>query len=406
MKPILEFINVSKRFKIRKDSQPYLSIRDSLANLSFLKKEPKEEFYALQDVSFEVFAGECIGIIGKNGAGKSTLLKILSKITPPSHGKIISRGRVASLLEVGTGFHPELSGKENIFLNGSILGMTYKEIKGNLDAIVNFSGIEKFLDTPLKHYSSGMQLRLAFSVAAFLEPEILVIDEVLAVGDSEFQKKCINKMGEVSKSGRTILFVSHNMSAVEMLCSKAILLSKGKVKSFDSVGKVVSDYINDNISDVESFSGILDLDKTKFIKRIEVYSDGRISPEIAVGSEMKIKVYFQTDNKLDFPLLGIVIKDSYGMPLIGINNRHYVGNLALNPVNSGVISITIPKFPFMPGIYSVDVHFGNAFIDLEILKDVFSITVNKVIQNSQGEFPMESLNKIYIDNINWKLEQI
>src|SRR4051812_23063482 len=173
--------------------------------------------------------GDTIGIIGKNGAGKSTLLKILSKITPPTKGSIISRGRIASLLEVGTGFHPELSGRENIFLNGSILGMKRQEIEKQFDAILDFSGVEKFIETPLKHYSSGMQLRLAFAVAAFLEPEILIIDEVLAVGDTEFQKKCLGKMEDVSKSGRTILFVSHSMGMLESLCEKAVLLENGRV---------------------------------------------------------------------------------------------------------------------------------------------------------------------------------
>jgi lipopolysaccharide transport system ATP-binding protein len=211
MKPILEIKNVSKTFRINHEKQPYLSLRDSVTSVFKRNSSSVEEFYALNDISFNVNLGESVGIIGKNGAGKSTLLKILSKITPPSSGRIISRGRIASLLEVGTGFHPELTGRENIFLNGSILGMKKKEIESKFDAIVDFSGVEKFLDTPLKHFSSGMQLRLAFSVAAFLEPEILVIDEVLAVGDMEFQKKCMGKMEEVGREGRTILFVSHNL---------------------------------------------------------------------------------------------------------------------------------------------------------------------------------------------------
>ena len=198
MQPILEIKGISKKFRIRHEQPPYLSLRDSIA-AAFTSplgggRVGAKDFWALKDVSFDVYPGDSIGIIGKNGAGKSTLLKILSKITPPTQGKIISRGRIASLLEVGTGFHPELSGRENIFLNGSILGMRRKEIQVKFDEIVDFSGVEKFLDTPLKHYSSGMQLRLAFAVAAFLEPEILVIDEVLAVGDAEFQRKCLGKM--------------------------------------------------------------------------------------------------------------------------------------------------------------------------------------------------------------------
>jgi len=234
MKPILEIQSVSKKFNIHHEGGSYLSLRDRLTELAKFKSSKKsdEDFWALKDVSFDVMPGESIGIIGKNGAGKSTLLKILSKITPPTHGKIICRGRIASLLEVGTGFHPELTGRENVYLNGSILGMKKKEIDARFDEIVDFAGTERFLDTPLKHYSSGMQLRLAFAVAAFLEPEILVIDEVLAVGDAEFQKKCLGKMEDVSKSGRTILFVSHNMAAVESLCKKTLLLENGKPRLF------------------------------------------------------------------------------------------------------------------------------------------------------------------------------
>lgn len=243
MKPILEIQGISKKFMISHEQQPYLSLRDDLSNL-FKTKNKTEEFWALKDVSFNVEAGDTIGIIGKNGAGKSTLLKILSKITPPTSGKIISRGRIASLLEVGTGFHPELSGRENIFMNGSILGMRKKEIIKNFDAIVDFAGIDKFIDTPLKHYSSGMQLRLAFAVAAFLENEILIVDEVLAVGDAEFQKKCMGKMDEVSKSGRTILFVSHNMSAMQSFCKQSIILTNGISSSIMPTQQAVYNYLN------------------------------------------------------------------------------------------------------------------------------------------------------------------
>lgn len=242
MKPILEIQNISKKFKINHEQQPYLSIRESIANI-FKSKTTTEDFWALNDVSFNVDAGDTVGIIGKNGAGKSTLLKILSKITPPTSGKIISRGRIASLLEVGTGFHPELSGRENIFMNGSILGMKKVEILRNFDAIVDFAGVEKFIDTPLKHYSSGMQLRLAFAVSAFLENEILIIDEVLAVGDAEFQKKCMGKMGDVSQSGRTIIFVSHNMTAIESLCTKSILLKQGSLISSGPTKQIIQQHL-------------------------------------------------------------------------------------------------------------------------------------------------------------------
>lgn len=241
MKPILEVQNISKKFLIQHQQLPYLSFRDKLSGL-FSPKEATEEFWALRDISFDVQPGESIGIIGRNGAGKSTLLKILSRITPPTAGRITVRGRIASLLEVGTGFHQELTGRENIFMNGSILGMKHAEIKAKFDEIVDFSGTEKFLDTPLKHYSSGMQLRLAFAVAAHLEPEILIIDEVLAVGDAEFQKKCIGKMETVNKSGKTILFVSHNMAAVSNLCRRAILIEKGGLKKQGTVSEIIHDY--------------------------------------------------------------------------------------------------------------------------------------------------------------------
>ncbi len=242
MKPILEVQHITKQFKIGIKQERYLSLRDVIANPFKKKQHADKTFLALNDVSFDVYPGESIGIIGRNGAGKSTLLKILSRITPPTSGKIICRGRVASLLEVGTGFHPELTGRENILMNGSILGMRKFEIDKHFDEIVDFSGVEKFIDTPLKRYSSGMQLRLAFAVAAFLEPEILIIDEVLAVGDAEFQKKCLGKMDEVTKSGRTVLFVSHDMSAVSTLTKKAILLEKGIMTLFTGTPEVISRY--------------------------------------------------------------------------------------------------------------------------------------------------------------------
>ena len=223
MKPIIEVNHVWKEYQKGIDRR-YKSLRDTIADIpGRFFGESKEKFWALEDIDFKVAAGESIGIIGRNGAGKSTLLKILSRTTSPTKGEVILRGRVASLLEVGTGFHPELTGRENIFFNGSILGMKNSEIKRKFDEIVDFSGVESFIDTPLKHFSSGMQMRLAFSVAAHLDSEILLIDEVLAVGDAEFQKKCIGKMDDVSKGeGKTILFVSHNMEAIQKLCNQAV----------------------------------------------------------------------------------------------------------------------------------------------------------------------------------------
>ena len=242
--------NISKLYQIGNAKTG--SLKETLAGtFSFLnkKKQPStEDFWALQGINFEIRQGEAMGIIGKNGAGKSTLLKILSRITEPTSGRIEINGRVSSLLEVGTGFHPELSGRENIFLNGTILGMSRREIKAKFDEIVDFSGVEKFIDTPVKFYSSGMYVRLAFAVAAHLEPEILIIDEVLAVGDAEFQKKCLGKMSEVAGQGRTVIFVSHNMNAIQSLCNKGLYLKDGKVDYNGNISEAVHKYLRTELS--------------------------------------------------------------------------------------------------------------------------------------------------------------
>lgn len=253
MKPIIKVENLSKQYRIGGVREPYSTLRESLVNaakvpLNALKRRNQENsnnrFWALKDVNFEIKPGEVVGIIGRNGAGKSTLLKILSRITEPTMGRIELYGRVGSLLEVGTGFHPELTGRENIYLNGAILGMRREEIAKKFDEIVDFAEIEGFLDTPVKRYSSGMYVRLAFAVAAHLEPEILVIDEVLAVGDAEFQKKCLGKMDEVSKIGKTVLFVSHQMGMIAQLCDSCILLEKGHLKMRGKTEQVINAYLN------------------------------------------------------------------------------------------------------------------------------------------------------------------
>ena len=246
--PMIDVHELGKCYRIGAQREAYLSLREELVNgakrlVGKGRGGSTADLWALRDVSFSVDEGDAVGIVGRNGAGKSTLLKILSKITPPTEGKIVMRGRVASLLEVGTGFHPELTGRENIYLNGAILGMTRKEIAHKFDEIVEFAEIAKFLDTPVKRYSSGMGMRLAFAVAAHLEPEILLIDEVLAVGDTEFQKKCLGKMGEVARGGRTVLFVSHNMSAVQALCKKTLLIHHGRFKSYGPTSGVVREYM-------------------------------------------------------------------------------------------------------------------------------------------------------------------
>ncbi len=251
MKPAIEIRNLGKQYKLA-TTNSYIALRDiitgGLKNIFSGADSKKEKFWALKDIDLDIMPGERIGIIGRNGAGKSTLLKIISRITPPTTGSAIIRGRVGSLLEVGTGFHPELTGRENIYLNGSILGLKKTEITKKLAEIIDFSGVEKFIDTPLKHYSSGMQLRLAFSVAAHLEPEILLIDEVLSVGDLAFQKKCIGKMEEVSKThGRTILFVTHNLDSLRKFCSSTILLDNGQVVEKGNTEKIISLYVSKHL---------------------------------------------------------------------------------------------------------------------------------------------------------------
>ena len=236
---------LSKAFTLRHQSEHHTTMHEALAHWlrNPFRLADRETFWALRDISFEIGRGEVVGIIGRNGAGKSTLLKILSQITEPTSGEIDLHGRVGSLLEVGTGFHPELTGRENIFLNGAILGMHRREIITQFDAIVDFAGIEQFLDTPVKRYSSGMYVRLAFAVAAHLNPEILIVDEVLAVGDAEFQKKCLGKMQDVAQSGRTVLFVSHNLQAVSLLCEKGLLLSRGRLAFFGGVDEAIDAYV-------------------------------------------------------------------------------------------------------------------------------------------------------------------
>ncbi len=282
--------NLGKKYTIghQRKNAGYKSLRDELSQNArglfrktsellrgkdLIQGDTQEDFWALKDVSFKIRRGEAVGIIGRNGAGKSTLLKVLSRITEPSAGRVTIMGRVASLLEVGTGFHPELTGRENIYLNGAILGMGREEIKRKFDEIVAFAEVEKFLDTPVKRYSSGMYVRLAFSVAAHLEPEILVVDEVLAVGDAEFQKKCLGKMGVVAKEGRTVLFVSHNMAAIGRLCPRCFLLNKGQITSEGYTKQVIDKYLSDEDSTEGDLKFQPDTRKSVQVLRIRLLDD-------------------------------------------------------------------------------------------------------------------------------------
>lgn len=403
MKPILEIQGVSKKFRISHEANPYLSLRESLVGLLRPSHESTEDFWALQDVSFTVAAGESLGIIGRNGAGKSTLLKILSRITPPTKGRIIGRGRVASLLEVGTGFHPELTGRENVYLNGSILGMKKREIDRQFDAIVAFAGTEKFLDTPLKHYSSGMQLRLAFAVAAFLEPEILLIDEVLAVGDAEFQRKCLGKMEDVTRSGRTVLFVSHNMAAVTRLCATAILLDGGRLTGIGKSDEIVGQYLETSSPETQGSSGVY-LKRGTVVTRVEVLCDERVSGTLYMGCRMEVRVYFESATPLEAPVLGIIIKDSQQSPIVGINNKHYTGSLTNAPVSKGYMVVSIPKLPLFEGHYSLDIHFGNAFKDIDVFRECLQFQVEPVSFTASGLLPDKQLNRIFIRDVSWSVQ--
>jgi len=375
MSAIIQVKDLSKSFIISHEGQErYTTLRDVVANkakkiFSFSRPSnahkkstsTKEEFWALKDVSFEIEKGDRVGIIGRNGAGKSTLLKILSRITEPTSGEIRIKGRVASLLEVGTGFHPELTGRENIFLNGAILGMSRAEIRKKFDEIVAFAEVEKFLDTPVKRYSSGMYVRLAFAVAAHLEPEILVVDEVLAVGDAQFQKKCLGKMEDVSKNeGRTVLFVSHNMATISDLCNKGIFLSAGKLDYYGTIEKTIGQYI----SNVQSNKIYFD----KFLKYVEFYQE---SDKIIVEAE------YDCPFKLDLPNLGFVIKNSLGIPIVGANPfiKLYDSDYDVIHNNAGFIKATMYEPKLLDGIYTVSIWFGDSKEEFLVKQDCLTFEV-------------------------------
>ena len=374
---IIQVNNLSKSYTISHEGRErYTALRDVMAQKakkifsfpSFLrggttKQSPyKEEFWALKDVSFNIEQGDRVGIIGRNGAGKSTLLKILSRITEPTTGSIKIKGRVASLLEVGTGFHPELTGRENIFLNGAILGMSRVEIKKHFDAIVDFAEVEKFLDTPVKRYSSGMYVRLAFAVAAHLEPEILVVDEVLAVGDAEFQKKCLGKMEDVSKNeGRTVLFVSHNMSAMINLCNKGILLSKGIVESAGNINDVINTYVNQNSNYTKGSHFENTSNLTWWLNDVTILQNGNKTSHIDVNEEIKLVIDFEgrQQNKISFEFL---IKDSSNNPVLFIPlglGQNFNFDCSIGKYNL-TLDIKLPQLAL--GIYHVDIFIVESFI--------------------------------------------
>jgi lipopolysaccharide transport system ATP-binding protein len=340
--------------KVLKQEDPFLKIGETNDRAN---KGKSDIVYSLQDINFEIQQGDAVGIIGRNGAGKSTLLKILSRVTTPTTGRINIKGRVASLLEVGTGFHPELTGRENIYLNGAILGMRKREIDCKLDEIIDFSGVERYIDTPVKRYSSGMYVRLAFAVAAHLESEILIVDEVLAVGDAEFQKKCLGKMGEVSKGeGRTVLFVSHNMAAVENICNKGLFLKDGKLVSFNQTKQILSEYAKFNTNIKNGF--IFEKDHLKF-DNFKIGNNSLLN----LGEDLKIEFRIQNNyNQSIKPLFNFEIKNHLGQFITCVGNEFIDSDLNIPENSIRKISIEIKKCHFQPGEYFVNFYYTDSYL--------------------------------------------
>lgn len=372
MSTVISIKNVSKKYNITHKKVRYVALRDIISHAilsplqhaknqakKILGRDTKEIFWALKDITLDIKKGEVIGVIGKNGAGKSTLLKILTGITPPTTGEIKITGKVASLLEVGTGFHPELTGRENIFLNGAILGMTKKEITRKFDQIVEFSGIEKFLDTPVKRYSSGMYVRLAFSVAAHLEPDILLVDEVLAVGDAEFQKKSLGKMSEVTRvAGRTILFVSHNMGAIQKICTRCILLENGSIKRIGETKDVIEDYLSDLYKDHGTLAKILPFKAKQdiVIENFLIEQKGIDSVYIDNNASFTIKIGFEALNQIEGLRVGVYVKDQLGDTVARSFTTDWRPEYESVKTGRYEACLQFPGKLLMPGNYSILLH--------------------------------------------------
>ena len=384
---VIEFDNVGKQYvlgtigtgtlsqdlnrwwaRIRGKEDPFLKIGEVNDRT---KKGESNFVWALKDINFSVDEGDVVGIIGKNGAGKSTLLKILSRVTSPTVGTIKVKGRIASLLEVGTGFHPEMTGRENIYMNGTIMGMTKTEIDRKLDEIVDFAGVEKYLDTPVKRYSSGMMVRLGFAIAAHLEPEILVVDEVLAVGDAEFQKKAIGKMQDVSKGeGRTVLFVSHNMAAVRSLCKKGIVMKNGGIDSIGDITSAIERYLknNDDAENVNIIDSVKCLKSTLHIESVEINETSKTHSIIRNGQEkLKVRITGTLDEALDYDLM-LILKNEIGMPYATYAPGHYRGEIQHLEKGKFVIEriINLPMI-LAKGILKVDLYLHHPMVEYQMM---------------------------------------
>jgi lipopolysaccharide transport system ATP-binding protein len=385
---IIRATKLGKKYRIRHLKQThYETLRETLTEAAknlfrgrrkALSGQPqsyskREDFWALRDVSFEVRPGDKLGIIGRNGAGKTTLLKILSRITEPSAGRVEIRGRVASLLEVGTGFHPELSGRENIFLNGAILGMRRQEIVRKFDEIVAFAEVEQFIDTPVKRYSSGMYVRLAFAVAAHLEPEILLIDEVLAVGDAAFQKKCLGKMADVARKGRTILFVSHNMNAIIALCNRCMIIQDGKIVRDGNTAEITSFYHSSFISLAEITTDLNKMERygtgrAKFtsIKISPLVSENSLQPNIVKGKDLKIELRITAYSTIHEANVAIIVYDIMGYRLIDANTALQGNFLNLEKGQKACVEFQLHNLLLKPGKYLLGVWLGQATFSEDI----------------------------------------
>jgi lipopolysaccharide transport system ATP-binding protein len=379
MHPAIRIDNVTKCFRLGSRVQGGLNLTERFASLFRRARKSATDFWALNGVSFEVNRGEAVGIIGRNGAGKSTLLKVLSRIVEPTGGRVELRGRVGSLLEVGTGFHPELTGRENIFLNGSVLGMTRREIARNFDTIVAFAGVEQFLDTPVKRYSSGMYVRLAFAVAAHLEPEILIVDEVLAVGDASFQKRCIDRMTELTRGGRTILFVSHNMQLIPLLCRSAVQLDQGRVVRSGPAGEVTSAYLQGLISD--SRSGDL-RDKprvgdgrARFVRAWIADENGQPLANHLHGDDLRVCMEIESSVAVPDVAAAVVVASQHGTRIVTSWTREVGHRLAIRP-GSQVVECRFRNATFRPG-HTLLLHLWLS--DGEVLDSVENAVVVEVV---------------------------
>jgi lipopolysaccharide transport system ATP-binding protein len=395
--------NLGKRYLVSQSEERgsfgYRTLRDDLVQMAKapvrrlrrMAAEKFTDFWALRDVGFEVSPGEVVGIIGRNGAGKSTFLKILSRITKPTTGRVELRGRVGSLLEVGTGFHPELTGRENIYLNGAILGMGRREIAGKFDAIVAFAEVEKFLDTPVKRYSSGMYVRLAFAVAAYLEPEILIVDEVLAVGDMAFQRKCMGRMREVGRGGTTVLFVSHNMPAIESLCDRAILLDAGRVVHDGEVPDTVGEYCR-RVMAPPAGDGSSPFDRMGPERPVRAFrsatlldNDGDPTSYVPLGGLFRVRIGLDVPEPIDFPTIGIGIDDTMGQRLLTLHTPLSRDDVA-RVEGRCAVDCRVDPFPLAPGDYWMKLALSAAGGEIDAVERAlhFSVVNGEVFGEGRG----------------------